>query len=39
MIALEDLDEPVLAPHRGSRAFDDYELNRQDAERYLEATP
>ena len=36
MIALEDLDEPVFAPYHSGRALDDYELNRQDAERYLE---
>lgn len=37
MIALQDLDESIFDPHRSGYSCHDYELNRLDAERYLNA--
>ena len=36
MIALQDIDEPTFGSDRSGYSFDDYELNRRDAENYLE---
>lgn len=36
MIALQDIDEATFDPSRSGYSLDEYELNRQDAERYLE---
>lgn len=36
MIALQDIGEPTFGSDRSGYSFDDYELNRRDAESYLE---
>jgi len=36
MIALQDMDEPTFGSDRSGYSIDDYELNRRDAESYLE---
>ena len=36
MIALQDVGEPAFGSDRSGYSFDDYELNRRDAENYLE---
>lgn len=36
MIALQDIDEPMFTSDRSGYSADDFELNRQDAESYLE---
>lgn len=35
MVALQDIDEPTFGADPGGYSFDDYELNRRDAENYL----
>ena len=37
LIALDDVDEPSFDPARGGYSSNEEELNRRDAERYLEA--
>lgn len=36
MIALQDIDEPMFPSDRSGYSSDDYEMNRRDAESYLE---
>ena len=36
MIALQDIGEPIFGSDRSGYSFDDHELNRRDAESYLE---
>ncbi len=36
MIALQDVGEPAFGSDRSGYSFDDYELNRRDAQNYLE---
>jgi hypothetical protein len=36
MIALQDVGEPTFGSDRSGYSFDDYELNRRDAETYLD---